>query len=72
MGKIIHNLVMGQQNNRDRETLLEIINEFEEKNVDVVALACTDLQLLIPKHPTLKIFDTMKVLVDATVQEMNS
>ncbi len=70
MGKFILNLVTGQQNNRDREDLIQIINDFEEKNVDCVALACTDLQLLIPKHPRLKIFDTMKIFVDATVEEI--
>ncbi|MFH1280846.1 MAG: amino acid racemase [Candidatus Beckwithbacteria bacterium] len=70
MGKFIHNLVMGQQNSKDRDQLIQIINDFEEKNVDCVALACTDLQLLIPKHPTLKIFDTMKILADATVDEL--
>lgn len=67
MGKIIHNLVMGQQNNKDREELIKIIDDLSGKKVDCVALACTDLQLLIPKHPKLKIFDTMKVLVEATV-----
>ena len=67
MGKFIHNLVMGRQNNRDREELIEIIDSFNDKDVDCVALACTDLQLLIPKHPKLKIFDTMKILADATV-----
>lgn len=70
MGKFILNLVTGQQNNRDREWLIQIINDFDKKNVDCVALACTDLQLLIPKHPTLKIFDTMKIFVNATVQEI--
>ncbi len=70
MGKFILNLVTGQQKNRDREELIEIINDFEKKGVDCVALACTDLQLLIPKHPTLKIFDTMKIFVDATVEEI--
>lgn len=70
MGKFIYNLVMGQQNNKDREGLIEIINDFENKQVDCVILACTDLQLLIPKHPTLKIFDTMKIFVDATVDQI--
>jgi len=70
MGKFILHLVIGQQNNRDREELIQIINDFEKKKVDCVALACTDLQLLIPKHPRLKIFDTMKILADATVQEI--
>lgn len=72
MGKFILNLVTGRQNNRDREEFIHIINEFEKKDVDCVALACTDLQLLIPKHPSLKIFDTMKILVDATVEEILS
>jgi len=70
MGKFIHNLVIGQQNNKDREELVRIIGGFEEKAVDCVVLACTDLQLLIPKHPSLKIFDTMKILADATVEQI--
>ena len=70
MGKFILNLVKGQQKNSDREELIKIIGDFEKKNVDCVALACTDLQLLIPKHPSLKIFDTMKIFVDATVEKI--
>ena len=70
MGKFIHNLVTGQQNNRDREELVQIISGFERKDVNCVVLACTDLQLLIPKHPNLQIFDTMKIFVDATVKEI--
>lgn len=70
MGKFIYNLVIGQQNNRDREELVKIIDDFENKKVDCVVLACTDLQLLIPKHPTMKIFDTMKIFADATVRYM--
>ena len=70
MGKFILNLVTGQQKNRDREDLIQIINDFEKKDVDCVALACTDLQLLIPQHPRLKIFDTMKIFADATVEEI--
>ncbi len=72
MGKYILNLVTGQQNNKDREGLIQIIDEFEGKNVDCVVLACTDLQLLIPQHQNLKIFDTMKILADATVEQMLS
>lgn len=70
MGKFILNLVTGQQNNKDREELVAIIDDFGNKNIDCVVLACTDLQLLLPKHPTLKIFDTMKILADATVGEI--
>lgn len=70
MGKFIINIVTGQQNNKDREELINIINDFENKNIDCIILACTDLQLLIPKHQNLKIFDTMKILSEATVEEI--
>jgi len=70
MGKIIINLVTGQQRNKDREEIINIIETFDTKHVDCVALACTDLQLLIPKHKNLPIFDTMKILADATVREL--
>ncbi|MFA5776175.1 MAG: hypothetical protein WC988_01310 [Patescibacteria group bacterium] len=70
MGKFIHNLVLGQQNNRDREELINIIGGFQNKEVDCIVLACTDLQLLIPKHPNLKIYDTTKILADATIEQI--
>ncbi|MBI2665276.1 amino acid racemase [Candidatus Woesearchaeota archaeon] len=70
MGKFILHLVTGMQNNKDREGLIQIINDFENKDVDCVILACTDLQLLIPKHNKLKIFDTMKIFADATVKNI--
>ncbi|MBI3588811.1 MAG: amino acid racemase [Candidatus Liptonbacteria bacterium] len=70
MGKFILNLVVGQQKNRDREELINIINDFGNKGLDCVILACTDLQLLIPSHQNLKIFDTMKIFADATVERI--
>ena len=70
LDKFILNLVTGKQKNSDRDELIKIINDFEKKDVDCVALACTDLQLLIPKHSTLKIFDTMKIFADATVEKI--
>jgi aspartate racemase len=70
LGKFIHNLVIGQQNNRDREELIDIIGDFQNKKVDCVVLACTDLQLLIPKYTDLEIYDTMKIFADATVEEI--
>jgi aspartate racemase len=72
MGKIILNLVTGQQRNEDREEIIKIIDTFDDRDVDCVALACTDLQLLIPKHKNLEVFDTMKILADATVREILS
>ena len=68
IGKFILNLVIGQQKNKDREELIKIVNSFGGKGLDCVILACTDLQLLMPQHQTIKIFDTMKILSDATVK----
>jgi len=70
LGKFILNLVIGQQNNKDREELVKIVDDFKNKKVDCIILACTDLQLLIPKHPTLNIFDTMKIFADASVEKI--
>ena len=70
IGKMIHNLVSNRHDNKDREELIKVINDFETKGIDHVILACTDLQLLIPYHPRLKIYDTMKIFAEATVQEI--
>ena len=69
LGKIIHNLVTGMQKNQDREEIIKTIEGFVGK-ADCVILACTDLQLLIPQHPTLRIFDSMQIFSDATVEKM--
>lgn len=70
IGKMIHNLVTSRHDNKDRQELINIINSFEERGVLNVILACTDLQLLIPHHERLKIYDTMKIFADATVQKI--
>ncbi len=70
IGKIIHNLVINRQGNREREELLKIIENFEVKNIQDAVLACTDLQLLLPEHGKVRIHDTMKILADATVRNI--
>lgn len=70
MGKIILNLVKGGENKEDKKELNKVIKSLEEKNVDCVLLACTDLQLLKPTHSGLEIFDTMKIFSDATVEKI--
>lgn len=39
------------------------------QKVEAVALACTDLQILMPAHDEVEIFDTMEILALATVKE---
>lgn len=70
IGKVINNIVLKRYANKDREELLTIINAFADKGVKHVILACTDLQLLIPHHPKLQIYDTMKIFADATVEKV--
>ena len=70
MDRIIQRLIDGQHLNRDREEILQVVDELTTKDVDCVALACTDLQLLLPSSERMIIFDTMKILADATVREI--
>lgn len=68
IGKIINNLVLNRHNNNDREEIQNIIDSFSGKGIKTVILACTDLQMLIPKHEEVMIYDTMKVFAEATVE----
>ena len=70
MGKMINNIVLNRHDNKDRENMLRIVDKFEKKGAKSVILACTDLQLLIPNHPRLKIYDTMKIFADATTDKI--
>ena len=70
MGKIINNLVHSRQNDQDKLELTKIVKNFANKDVKTILLACTDLQLITPEVEGTEIFDTMKILVDATVREI--
>jgi aspartate racemase len=70
VGKIINNLVLNQHSNEDKEVLMRIIGNFEQRGIKKIILACTDLQLLIPKHDGVEIYDTMEILAQATVKNI--
>jgi len=72
MDKIIQRLIAGQHLNSDRELIHGIIGELSDKDIDAVALACTDLQLLLPNSNNIPVFDTMKVFAEATVANILS
>lgn len=72
MDKIIQNLISGRHMNDDREYIQEVIGDLTTKGVESVALACTDLQILLPESGNIAVFDTMKVLAEATVSEILS
>lgn len=70
IGRIINRIVLNRHDNKDRQELIKIIENFERNGVKDVILACTDLQLLIPHHPKLNIYDTMKIFSDATIDKI--
>jgi aspartate racemase len=70
IGQLIHNIVSNRHDNKDREVLMKIIKDFSKNRVKHVLLACTDLQLLMPQAGNVKIYDTMKILADATVKNI--
>ncbi len=70
MGEIINHLVQSKHNEQDKKELLQIIEDMSSNGVKTIILACTDLQLLVPQHKDVKIFDTMEILVQATVREI--
>lgn len=72
MDKIIQRLINGQHLNSDRELILKIIDDLIGNGVDSIALACTDLQLLLPSTSEVAIFDTMKVLANSTATKILS
>ena len=70
--KIIQRLIEGQHLNSDRELIVKVIQDLVDANVDSVALACTDLQLLLPSSDTVEVFDTMKILATSTTRTILS
>lgn len=67
INNIINRLVNNKHNDKDKQKLVGIINEFKVK---AVILACTDLQILSPECSGTKIFDTMDILAKATIRKV--
>jgi len=66
----ITRLVHNQGSEQDREKLESIITTLSNKGVQTTLLACTDLQLIAPSHPTVAIYDTMHILAESTVKKI--
>jgi aspartate racemase len=66
----IVNIVNSKETMNDRKVLDGIIDKFEAKGITNLLLACTDLQMIIKQENyQMKVYDTMKILVSATVKE---
>ncbi|HSW90210.1 MAG TPA: amino acid racemase [Patescibacteria group bacterium] len=70
IGTIINRLVLKEETEGDRKSLITMVNNFVRHGIQTVLLACTDLQLLIPEIEGVNIFDTMEILARETVREI--
>lgn len=69
LGQIIYNLVIGHYTEADKQALDQITDSLVKKGAESIILACTDLQLLSPQHTKVRVFDTMQILVNSTINE---
>ena len=66
----IVNIVNSKETTDDKKVLDEIIDKFGAKGITDLLLACTDLQMIIKQENYhMKVYDTMKILVSATVKQ---
>lgn len=70
LSNLIQKLVQDDRNTIDQNVLPMLIDDFKRHKVDAILLACTDLQLLVQNHPDIPIYDTMQILVEATVRDL--
>ncbi len=70
IGDIINNLVHSRQDDVDKKKLVEITQNFVDKGIRTILLACTDLQLITPAIADIEIIDSMEILVQSTVREI--
>lgn len=70
LDNIILNLVSDTDNPLDYDNLINVIKNFQSQSIDNIILGCTDLQLLNPKYPSVKIYDSMRLLAEASVDYM--
>ncbi len=70
---LIVNLLKGEESGKEIKNLQKICDSLIEKGVEVIVLACTDLQLVMSKvHSSVPIVDTTDLLIKASVNEMLS
>lgn len=70
LDKIIHNLVINKQNPADKKEISRIISQIAKQDIKDIVLACTDLQLIVKQHSSIRVLDTMQILAKATAKEI--
>jgi len=73
VARTISHILKNKITNKDQTNLLKIIQNLKMKSAEAVILGCTDLQLIInAKNSPLTVCDTMEILAQATVSELNN
>ncbi|MDP3988085.1 MAG: amino acid racemase [Candidatus Levybacteria bacterium] len=63
------NQILGQKNpSKTKKILQSVVRSFQNKGIENILLACTDLQEVFPKN--IKIHDTLQILAKATAREI--
>lgn len=68
--QIIKGLVWNNPGVDSKKKIMQVISKLKKAGINNILLACTDLQLLNLRHPRIRIFDTMKILTEATANEL--
>lgn len=67
--EIILNILAGEKLKKDKWQLQQIIKNLRQKGVEAIVLACTDIPILLKqKDVDIKIFDTVEILAESTIQ----
>ncbi len=69
INEIILRLVHSQQTDTDKQKLVEIIESYKTKT-DAIVFACSDLHSLVVPSEKAKVFDSMQILAEATIREI--
>jgi aspartate/glutamate racemase len=68
--RAIHNILNNKDIENTKQSLRNIVISLQNRGIQHILLACTDLQLLFPNIPGIIVHDTMDILAHATVREM--
>lgn len=72
LGEIINKLVLNQMSENEKQELLATTRKLSADGQRTILLACTDLQLAVKELGGIDVYDTMKILADATVRKILS
>lgn len=68
--RIIGRTLAWKNDATDTQALRRVIGQVRTEGADAVVLACTDLQLCLPREPMARVYDSMHILAQASVRAL--